>query len=99
MNAVDILCNVEKYFDRNHNLFIRFGGLFALVFFTMFVPYSMVDRMNEKLEAQQIANDVLTSELTTLHRKVEFLNLSYEKKQAVLREVECLARNIYFRLC
>jgi spore germination cell wall hydrolase CwlJ-like protein len=96
MNAVDILCNVEKYFDRNHNLFIRFGGLFALVFFTMFVPYSMVDRMNEKLEAQQIANDVLTSELTTLHRKVEFLNLSYEKKQAVLREVECLARNIYF---
>ena len=96
MNAVSILRNVENYFDRNHNLFIRFGGLFALVFFTMFVPYSMVDRMNDKLEAQQIANDVLTTELTTLHRKVEFLNLSYEKKQAVLREVECLARNIYF---
>jgi len=56
----------------------------------------MVDRMQSKLDAQQIANGLLTTELTTLNHKVEFLNLSYEKKQAVLREVECLARNIYF---
>ena len=96
MNAVDILCNVEKYFDRNHNLFCRFGGLFALTFLMIFVPYNMVDRMNSKLEAQQIANELLVSELETLNHKVEFLNLSYEKKQAVMREVECLARNIYF---
>jgi spore germination cell wall hydrolase CwlJ-like protein len=96
MNAVDILCNVEKYFDRNHNLFCRWGGLFALIFFTLYVPFSMVDRMQSKLDAQQIANGLLTTELTTLNHKVEFLNLSYEKKQAVLREVECLARNIYF---
>jgi spore germination cell wall hydrolase CwlJ-like protein len=96
MNAVDILCNVEKYFDRNHNLFCRWGGLFALIFFTLYIPFSMVDRMQSKLDAQQIANGLLTTELTTLNHKVEFLNLSYEKKQAVMREVECLARNIYF---
>ncbi len=96
MNAVDMLCNVEKYFDRNHNLFCRWGGLFALIFFTLYIPFSMVDRMQSKLDAQQIANGLLTTELTTLNHKVEFLNLSYEKKQAVLREVECLARNIYF---
>jgi hypothetical protein len=96
MNAVDILHNVEKYFDRNHNLFCRWGGLFALIFFTLYVPFSMVDRMQSKLDAQQITNDLLTTELTTLNRKVEFLNLSYERKQAVMREVECLARNIYF---
>ena len=96
MNAVDILCNVEKYFDRNHNLFCRWGGLFALIFFTLYIPFSMVDRMQSKLDAQQIANGLLTTDLTTLNHKVEFLNLSYEKKQAVLREVECLARNIYF---
>jgi spore germination cell wall hydrolase CwlJ-like protein len=96
MNAVDILENVEKYFDRNHNLFLRFGGLFALIFFTMFVPYSMVDRMQNEIDAQQVTNQILTSELETLNHKVEFLNLSYEKKQAVMREVECLARNIYF---
>ena len=96
MNAVDILCNVEKYFDRNHDLFCRWGGLFALIFFMLYVPFSMVGRMQDKLDAQQTANVLLTSELETLNHKVEFLNLSYEKKQAVMREVECLARNIYF---
>jgi spore germination cell wall hydrolase CwlJ-like protein len=96
MNAVDILCNVEKYFDRNHDLFCRWGGLFALIFFMLYVPFSMVGRMQDKLDAQQTANVLLTSELETLNHKVEFLNLSYEKKQLVLKEVECLARNIYF---
>jgi len=96
MNAVDILCNIEKYFDRNHDLFCRWGGLFALIFFMLYVPFSMVGRMQDKLDAQQTANVLLTSELETLNHKVEFLNLSYEKKQLVLKEVECLARNIYF---
>jgi spore germination cell wall hydrolase CwlJ-like protein len=96
MNAVDILHNVEKYFDRNHNLFCRWGGLFALLFFTLYVPFSMVDRIQNKLDAQQMANGLLQSELETLNHKVEFLNLSYENKQAVMKEVECLARNIYF---
>ena len=96
MNAVDILHNVEKYFDRNHNLFCRWGGLFAMLFFTLYIPFSMVDRIQNKLDAQQMANGLLQSELETLNHKVEFLNLSYEKKQAVMKEVECLARNIYF---
>jgi spore germination cell wall hydrolase CwlJ-like protein len=96
MNAVDIFCNVEKYFDRNHNLFCRWGGLFALIFFMLYVPFSMVGRMQDKIDAQQTANVILQSELETLNHKVEFLNLSYEKKQLVLKEVECLARNIYF---
>lgn len=96
MNAVDILHNVEKYFDRNHNLFCMWGGLFALIFFVVFLPFRMVNIMEDKLEAQQTANVLLMSELGDLNRKVEFLNLSYEKKQAVMREVECLARNIYF---
>jgi spore germination cell wall hydrolase CwlJ-like protein len=56
----------------------------------------MVNRVQDKLDAQQTANMLLQSELETLNHKVEFLNLSYEKKQAVMREVECLARNIYF---
>ena len=96
MNAVDILCNVEKYFDRNHSLFCMWGGLFAFIFLAMYVPFSMVDRMQNKLEAQQNANVLLHSEIETLNRKVEFLNLSYERKQAVMKEVECLARNIYY---
>ena len=96
MNAVDMLGNVEKYFERNHNLFCRWGGLFALIFFMLYVPFSMLGRMQDKLDAQKTANVILQSELETLSHKVEFLNLSYEKKQLVLKEVECLARNIYF---
>ena len=96
MNAVDVLTRIEKYFDRNHSLFCMWGGLFALIFFVLYVPFSMLSTMKNKLEAQQNANIILQSELETLNHKVEFLNLSYEKKQVVMREVECLARNIYF---
>ena len=96
MNAVDIFCNVEKFFDRNHNLFCMWGGLFALIFFVLYIPFKMVNIMENKLEAQQTANVLLISELDDLNRKVEFLNLPYEKKQVVMREIECLARNIYF---
>lgn len=96
MNAVNILRNVENYFDRNHNLFIKFGGLFALIFFTMFVPYNLQYRAMQKYEAEQATSAALASEIDTLSNQVEFLNLSFEKQQAVLREVECLAQNIYF---
>lgn len=96
MNAVAILSNVEKYFDRNHSLFCMWGGLFAFIFFTMYVPFSMVNHMQNKLEAQQNANVLLHSQIETLNHKVEFLNRSYERKQAIMKEVECLARNIYY---
>ena len=96
MNAVEILDKIDKYFDKNHNLFLRFGGLFAFIFFTMYVPFNMVGIVENKLQAQQTENGVLISEIETLNHKVDFLNLSYEKKQAVMKEVECLARNIYF---
>ena len=96
MNAVTILRNVENYFDRNHNLFIKFGGLFAMIFFTMFVPYNLQYRALQKYEAEQATTAALSSEIDTLSNQVEFLNFSFEKQQAIMREVECLAQNIYF---
>ena len=96
MNAVNTLRNVENFFDRNHNSFIRFGGLFALVFFTLYVPFTMQRHMLHQYEAQQATSIALANELDLLSHQVEFLNLSFEKQQAVLREVECLAQNIYF---
>jgi len=96
MNAVDILHNVEKYFDRNHNLFCMWGGLFAIVFLGLFVPFNMHFRTMAKLEQQQEANSLLIAQLHDMSHRMEFLELSYENKQKVMREVECLARNIYF---
>lgn len=96
MNAVNTLRNVENFFDRNHNLFIRFGGLFAFIFFTMYVPFTVQHRAMQQYEAQQATSVALANELDILSHQVEFLNLSFDKQQSVMREVECLAQNIYF---
>ena len=96
MNAVTILRNVENYFDRNHNFFMLWGGLFATVFFGLFVPFDLYNRAVVKLEQQQQINDALVHRIQYMNNRMEFLELSYENKQKVMREVECLARNIYF---
>lgn len=100
MNAVKTLEKIERFFDRNHNAFIRFGGLFALLFFTLFVPYNIQYRTESELTYQlsqyQQANGVLTTRLGEMQNEVQFLQASYEQKKRVMQEVECLARNIYF---
>jgi len=100
MNAVDILRNVENYFDRNHNLFCRWGGLFFLLFFTLYVPFTMVAKVNadlgSKISAYEQQNTMLSTQVDLMSTEMEFLRLSYEEKQKVMRDVECLARNIYF---
>jgi spore germination cell wall hydrolase CwlJ-like protein len=96
MNAVNILRNVENYFDRNHNFYMLWGGLFAALFFGLFVPYNMYSRAMVQLETQQNANVILAAQILDMNTRMEFLELSYERKQKVMREVECLARNIYF---
>jgi hypothetical protein len=40
MNAVDVLIHIEKYFDRNHSLFCMWGGLFSLIFFVIYIPFT-----------------------------------------------------------
>ena len=96
MNAVNMLENVQKYFDRNHNLFCKWGSLFACFFFMLYVPFSMVAVVQDKLKVEQSVNAILQSEIKTLNNQVDFLNLSYEKRKAIMKEVDCLARNIYF---
>jgi spore germination cell wall hydrolase CwlJ-like protein len=96
MNAVDILRNVENYFDRNHNFYMLWGGLFAALFFGLFVPYNMYSRAMMQLETQQNANVILATQILDMNTRMEFLELSFDRKQKVMREVECLARNIYF---
>ena len=96
MNAVDILRNVENYFDRKHDFFMLWGGLLAVLFFGLFVPYDMHYRTMQKLEQEREANILLAAQIQDMSNRMEFLELSYDKKQKVMREVECLAKNIYF---
>ena len=36
------------------------------------------------------------AQMEDMNSRMEFLELSYDKKQKVMREVECLAKNIYY---
>ena len=100
MNAVEMLNQVEKYFDRNHNLFCMWGGLFAAIFFGVFLPYRMLAiqgaNLNAQLSAYQTHNEYLAEQVHDMSHQMKFLQLSYEEKQKVMRDVDCLARNIYF---
>lgn len=96
MNAVNILVNIENFFDRNHNFFCLWGGLFVVLFFGLYVPYNMYFRAVEHIKHQEMANAVLVTQIQEMSNRMEFLELSYEKKMKVMKEVECLAKNIYF---
>jgi spore germination cell wall hydrolase CwlJ-like protein len=48
------------------------------------------------LSAYQSQNASLATEIRTLSNENRFLRSSFEHKQKVMREVECLAKNIYF---
>lgn len=96
MKAVELLTRIEQFFDRNHNLFIKFGSLLATVFFMLYVPISMHNLTTRALEVEQKKTSSLVAQIDHMSHRMQFLELSYESKQKVMREVECLAKNIYY---
>lgn len=98
---------VEKFFDRNHDHLVKYGGLFALFFFVIFVPiHGYLDTKRQADQAisaqteyydaleQQLAN--LKTELRLAQSELGFYKSSYSEQQMLMKEVDCLARNIYF---
>lgn len=96
MKAVEILESIEAYFDRNHNSFIKFGSLFVAIFFMLYVPLKVHSITVDALEVEQQKNTFLVAQIEDMNHRMEFLELSYDKKKVVMREVECLAKNIYY---
>ena len=96
MKAVNTLHKIEKFFDRNHNLFIKFGGFFVFCFLILYVPMNIVVTMQNKINGQNIIEDSLRSQIKYMDNEMFFYRLSYEKQAAVMKEVDCLAKNIYF---
>jgi spore germination cell wall hydrolase CwlJ-like protein len=98
--ALKILHNVEQFFDRNHTILLRFGGLFCLLFLGLFAPYHAIHTLKQEsssvVAAYQTHNAYLVSEIHALSNENRHLHASFEQKQKVMREVECLAKNIYF---
>ena len=80
MTAVQALHHVEKFFDRNHNLFCMWGGLFAAIFFGVFLPYRMLAiqgaNLNAQLSAYQTHNEYLAEQVHDMSHQMKFLQLS-----------------------
>ena len=87
---------VQKFVDKNHTLLLKFGGLLTFIFLVIFVPMNAHIKMQEKLDRQMLINTRLVQEIEYMQNEVGFFKLSYDKQQAVMKEVECLAKNIYF---
>lgn len=96
MKAVKIFDNVQNYINRNHNLYMMWGGLFAGLFFFLYMPLALYNVAVDQLEEEQRANAALVAQVDSMNNRMQFLELSYDKKVKVMREVECLAKNIYF---
>lgn len=87
---------VEKFVDKHHNLLLKVGGLFAFVFLGIYAPMNAYMRTNSQLEHQMLVNTRLVQEMHYMQNEMAFFQMTYDKQQALMKEVECLARNIYF---
>lgn len=87
---------VDQFFDRNHAALTKFGGLILLTFLIVVVPCVQYHTMNRALQEQQLANVELQKHIHDMDAEMEFYRLDYNKQQAKMREVDCLAKNIYF---
>jgi spore germination cell wall hydrolase CwlJ-like protein len=87
---------VQKFVDQYHDFILKVGGLFAFIFFAIYVPMSSHLKAEDTLNHQMIVNTRLVEEMSYMHNEMAFFQLSYDKQQALMKEVDCLARNIYF---
>lgn len=87
---------VQNYVDKHHTLLCKFGGLAAIIFLTIFVPFNIITESNKKIEKQQQENYMLISEINDMKNNMSFYKEAYAKQASIQKEVTCLARNIYF---
>ena len=87
---------VQIFVDKYHDLLLKVGGVFAFMFLGIYVPMNAHMRVNSQLEHQMLVNTRLVQEMQYMQNEMAFFQMSYDKQQALMKEVECLAKNIYF---
>ena len=93
MNAVN---KVYDWFDKNQEILLKFGAVFAFIFLVIFVPLYIEQTLTDKLNEQIIENRQLREELNQANQNMVVYKTAYVQQQSVQREVQCLAQNIYF---
>jgi spore germination cell wall hydrolase CwlJ-like protein len=87
---------VQNFVDKHHDFILKVGGLFVFIFFAIYIPMSSHIKARDTLEHQLIVNAHLAQEMSHMNDEMALYQLSYEKHKELIKEVECLARNIYF---
>jgi spore germination cell wall hydrolase CwlJ-like protein len=94
---------VENFFDKRHNVFIKFGSIIALIFLTIYVPAQSHANYQVQIEQHKQTIEVLeekleekNEEIMVKEKQVKLLTKSFEKQAYTMQQVECLAKNIYF---
>ena len=83
---------IDAYFDRTRNLWIRFFGLFTFLLLALYIPAQLTSQINQKEQKYQ----ELVDEMEEMKTRMSFYQLSFDKQQVVMKEVDCLAQNIYY---
>lgn len=87
---------VQNFVNKYHDFILKVGGLFAFMFLAIYVPMSSYMELESRLNRQMMINTRLAQDMHYMQNEIEFFQLSYDKQQALMKEVECLAKNIYF---
>lgn len=98
---------IEEFFDRNHDHLLKYGGLLIALFLMVFVPaHAHLDTKKKLMQEFSVQTDYyaglerenlrLKRELDLTENELTFYKSTYARNQTLMREVDCLARNIYF---
>ncbi len=94
---------IQDFIDKNHDMLLKVGGIFTFAFLCIFVPgYSHKQALNSAHEQAQVllakdeAYQSLQDRLDELEAENEFMKASLGQKKFLFKEINCLAKNIYF---
>jgi spore germination cell wall hydrolase CwlJ-like protein len=87
---------VQNYINKHHDFIIKFGGVLTLMFLIVVIPAYMQVRMQRILDTHMANEQLLQEQVDQLNGQMGVYRAAYAKQQSVQREVQCLAKNIYF---
>lgn len=97
------MSRLEHLVNKHHDFILRIGGLLIFCFFALYVPIESVKKERNISELHSQVADNLEFQINVLYKKnveleeqnLEF-NKMFDRQMFLIREVDCLAKNIYF---
>jgi spore germination cell wall hydrolase CwlJ-like protein len=88
--------SIENFFHRNHSALIKFGGLIAICFLVIYSPMKLYLQYEKTIAHKSLIESELKQEMHYLENQLRFYQSDFDRQVKIRKEVECLAKNIYF---